>query len=437
MMPYEISSMGENPPNWPRTQYSVKAIRKKGGGVIGIPVLPVNVLVTGTTGYGKTTFTKEFVRSSFYSEPHMYGVFFQIKPDDFTAEFLRPQDKVITFNQDVCQGCNLFKWNLVKEIRSCPKSRWETELEALTSIQFSDALRDPRNRIWADGAKATFKGFVRVILYKYRNNPSNSKLITAMRMMDRKKLLKFLAECDQNLSMLKDNFEFDPAHCEGYRMPKRGSDIFFFLQNVLEKFGGTFMSEDGDDTIYDYMKGRFGERLFILHDHKARASSKLFERYFLKYIGDNMLSLSSDFHGKMLWVLDEIDKVEHEFGLTQAVTLGRQFGLQVLVSTQSINSLYAIAPEEHGKELMDAALAGFPMTVTFHPGDPYTIETMQRLYGKTTKQTLTMPLSRYDKPTFTTELRYVVEDSDFASLDTGECYVKYRSEKPERVKILI
>lgn len=437
MRTYEISPAREAPLRWPQTRYSVRAIRGRDGRIVRIPLLPVNVLVTGTTGYGKTTFTKAFVRGTFALDPHRYAVFFQIKPDDFTAEFLRSQDKVITFNKGVCRGGSLFKWNLVKEIRSCPKSRWESELEELASIYFSDILRDPRNLVWADGAKTVFKGFIRTILYKSKNNPSNYKLITAMKRMNRMELLKFLAECDQNLSMLRDDFEFDPAHCEGYKMPKRGSDIFFFLQNVLEKFGGTFMSEDGDDTICDYMNGRFGERLFILHDHKTRASSRLFERYFLKYIGDNMMSLASDFRGKMLWVLDEIDKVEHEFGLTQAVTLGRQFGLQVLVSTQSISSLYAVAPEEHGKELMDAALAGFPMTVTFHPGDPYTMETMQKLYGKRVKQTLSMPLSRYDRPVITTEQRYIVEDSDFASLDTGECYVKYRAEDPERVKILI
>lgn len=48
-----------------------------------------------------------------------------------------------------------------------------------------------------------------------------------------------------------------------------------------------------------------------------------------------------------------------------------------------------------------------------------------------------MPLSRYDKPTIITEQRYIVEDSDFASLNIGECYIKYKSIKPERVKIII
>lgn len=220
-------------------------------------------------------------------------------------------------------------------------------------------------------------------------------------------------------------------------MPKRGSDIFFFLQNVLEKFGSSFLSADGDDTIFDYLHGRYGERLFLVHDHKKRNSTKLFERYFLKYIADELLSQTSAFSGSMLWVLDEIDKVEGDFGLTQAVTLGRQFGLQVIVSTQSMESLYAIAPDLHGEHLTNAALSGFSVTAAFHPGDPRTIEILQALYGKRARQTVTMPLSRYDKPIVSTEQRPMVEDGDFASLETGECYIKIRSARPERVRILI
>lgn len=447
---YELQTTKEKPLHWPAADDGVKAKRltgMRGGEIIRIPVQDFNQLITGTSGYGKTVFTKKSVHALINRNPQRYIVFFQIKPDDFTEEFLRPQDKVISYSSDV-QGnisrnntispfpWNVFRWNMIKEIRSCVRSEWESILDEISMILFSDIMQDSRNRIWADGARNTFKAYVRVILYKYSNNPSNFKLIGAMKAMNRIEFLKFLAQYKPNRSMLKDNFDFDADHCEKYVMPKRGMDIFFFLQNVLDKFGGTFLSEDGDDTIYDYMHGRYGERLFILHDHKKRNSSKLFERFFLKYMCDEMLSRSSDFDGQMLWVLDEIDKIEYDFGLTQAVTLGRQFHLQVIVSTQSLESLYAIAPEMQGEHLTNAALAGFPMTVTFHPGDPHTIETMQTLYGKCMKQTVSMPLSRYDKPTVMTQMQPIVEDSDFASLDVGECYVKIRSEKPVRVKII-
>lgn len=433
---YDMLFRQSAPLNWPETEYGVRAVRKSDGSIVRVPVGQMNVLTVGTTRYGKTVFTKACVREVFREDPERYAVFFQIKPDDFTGEFMRPEDKIITFSDRLCRKENLFRWNLVKEIRSRCRDEWESVLEEMASVLFADLLADSRNRVWAEAAKETWKAFVRVILYQYQNNPSNKKLISAMQHMTHKDFLKFLAEYRPNRSILRDNFAFDPEQCEHYAMPRKGSDIMFFLQNVIGKFGGSFLAEDGEDTIWDYLHGAYGKRLFLVHDHKKRDSAKLFEQYFLKTIGDEMLSLTSGFRGKMLWVLDEIDKVEHDFGLTQAVTLGQQFGLQVLVSTQSLESLYAVAPEFHGEHLTRAALAGFPVTAAFHPGDPHTIETLQKLYGKCRKQTLIMPLSRYEPPVVTTEQEYMVEDSDFASLGVGECYIKVRSSQPERLKIL-
>ncbi|MDO5133296.1 MAG: type IV secretion system DNA-binding domain-containing protein [Eubacteriales bacterium] len=414
----------------------VRAVLTNGNREVCIPVSALNTLVTGTTRYGKTVFVKEYVRERFRQNPGMYAVFFQIKPDDFTREFMRPRDKVITFSDRIFPKENLFKWCLVKEIRQHDPAEWDTELREISTILFSDLMQDRRNLVWVEGARSTFEAFIKVILYRYTNNPSNKTLISSMKNSGHKKFLAFLAEYAPNRSMLMDNFDYDPDHCDSYRMPRKGSDILFFLQNILEKFGGSFLSETGGDTIYEYMRGAYGERLFIVHDHKSRASSTLFEQYFLKYIGDHMLSLTSDFKGEMMWVLDEIDKIEHDFGLTQAVTLGQQFGLQVLVSTQSLESLYAVAPELNGEHLTNASLAGFPVTVSFHPGDPHTIETLQKLYGERWETIMTTPLSRYDRPVVKVEKHPVVKDADFAGLGVGECYVKIRSGEPERVRIL-
>ena len=433
---YELNQNAP-PPNWPQSSCGVRAKLLRNDCIVTIPVLPqVNTLIVGTPGNGKTVLTKEIVQELFQQNPGMYAVFFQIKPDDFTQAFLRPQDKVISYSPKACPEGNLFKWNMVREVRSCKKEDWDAVLDEMTTILFSDLMQDKRNLVWIDGARRTFKAFLKVLLHQYGNNPSNYQVIQAMKTMPRKELLQFLAEYPPNRSMLMDDFDFDPSHCEKYTMPKKGHDIFFFVQHIIDRFGGTFLAEDGNDTIHDYLCGNYGERLFLLHDHKTRNSSKLFELFFLKYITDDKLSITSRHSGDMCFILDEIDKIEQDFGLTQAITLGRQFGLFVILASQSIESLYAIAPELYGEHLTNAAMSGFGAIACYLPGDPYTIQTLQTLFGTKTKQIFTMPMFRYDKPTVTTQILPAVEDRDFASLGIGECYIKIKSAEPERVKIL-
>lgn len=433
---FELPQKKDPTANWPKTNHGIKALQKDGSLItVPIPAEVVNTLVVGVSGNGKTTFTKKFIDAKLKENPNLFCVFFQVKPDDFTGEFLRPNDKVITFNEKLYPN-NCFKWNLVKEVRTCPKDEWETVLEEIATILFADLLADRRNMIWSDAAKAAFKGFILVLLYCYKNNPSNGKVISAMKNMPRKEFLSFLAKYTPNHSFLKDSFGYDPAQANDYQLTRRASDIFFFLNNVLERFGGTFAS-DGEDTIYNYLQGGYGKRLFIAHDHKTKDSAKYFEQFIFKYIGNEMLSQSSDFQGhQMLWILDEIDKLEADIHLTQVITLGRQFGLQTVVSTQSLESLFAIAPEFQGEHTTKAALAGFGMIVAFHPADPFTRQTLQGLYGKRIKQTVTFPLSRYETPRIDTQWQPIVDDHDFASLGIGECYIKLYASDPVRCKIL-
>jgi len=425
---------------WPTGTQGVRAENADNGQETEIPAAPMNVLVVGTTGYGKTEFTKAYLRCRFRRNEKLPAVIYQMKPGDFTDEFLRPQDRVITFDEDpalAAKGYNFFRWSLVREIRMHEQRKWDALLHEIASILFAELLQEPRNRLWASGAMMVFEGFIKVILYCYINNPSNMELINGMKYMDRRELLLFLAKYPPNRGLLRDDFDFDPEHCKDYVLPRKGSDIFFFLQEILNRFGGTFLSADGDDTIYDYLHGRYGERLFIIHDHRTRDSLKMFEQFFLKYLVDNLLSLSSGFQKGLLMVLDEIDKVGYDFGLTQAVTLGRQFRLEIVVSTQSLESLYAIAPNMYGEHLTNASLSGFSMIVSFHPGDPHTINTLQKLFGSQRKVIMEMPFSRYDRPAIRSEMRPVVEDSDFTGLAVGECYVKYRAEMPRKVKVLL
>ena len=89
---YDMLFRQSAPLNWPETEYGVRAVRKSDGSIVRVPVGQMNVLTVGTTRYGKTVFTKACVREVFREDPERYAVFFQIKPDDFTGEFMRPEE---------------------------------------------------------------------------------------------------------------------------------------------------------------------------------------------------------------------------------------------------------------------------------------------------------------------------------------------------------
>ena len=82
-------------------------------------------------------------------------------------------------------------------------------------------------------------------------------------------------------------------------------------------------------------------------------------------------------------------------------------------------------------------MAGFPVLVAFHGGDPGTITSLQTMFGSKHRETTVLGISRYAAPVTKSDLEPLVTDTDFASLGIGECYVKILSCPPQRVKLVM
>lgn len=296
------------------------------------------------------------------------------------------------------------------------------------------------NRAWIESARNTFIAVLRVIVDCYPDNTSNWELISALRNMSVNTLLAYLSKHPRNHSLLSKDFGYDVSKKDTYVPTRRATDVMFFFNTILEIFGGSFESK-GQDTIHDYLHGAYGRNLFLLHDLSTAESGRTFILYFLKKIKDEKMSLSSTIKEPVLWCLDEADKLADggraaDFGLFQAATLGREYGLQILLTTQSIENLYGLAPgfNEH---IAKGGLSGFPILISFRPGDATTISTLQTLFGEKRHVITTMPLSRYDHPTVKSEIEPVVSEADFAQLNTGEAYIKIKSAAPQKVSIML
>lgn len=426
-------------PSWSKGVGGIPALLPDGSRV-EVPVLErVNVLTTGTTGTGKTvSFTLPAAEQLLLADPKTKGVFFEIK-HAFLDRFFTSGDKVLVQNPATVPSERLFRPCLIKEIRQAPDR--EAEMRQIAEFLFADLLRGAnQNRAWVEGARNTFTGVLRVIIDCYpQENTSNRVLIQALRRMPLTDLLSYLSRHPRNRSMLQKDFGFDPEQAGSYRPTRRAGDIMFFFNQVLERFTGSFLL-DGDDTVCDFLQGRYGRHLFLLYDLASAEISRPFFLYYLKKIKDYKLSNSHPGSDPILMVLDEIDKladggVAADFGLYQAATLGREYGLQLLVTSQSHENLYGLSPE-FNEHITVGGLSGFPVQLAFRPGDPSTIQTLQTLYGSAYREHLVLPASRYAQPQMKYEMEPVVTDAEFASLGLGEAYLKIMSCPPQRLTFL-
>lgn len=91
----------------------------------------------------------------------------------------------------------------------------------------------------------------------------------------------------------------------------------------------------------------------------------------------------------ILMVMDELDKMADggktaDWGLFQAANLGREYGLQILLTTQSVSNLYGLSTD-FNEHITTGGLAGFPYLVSFRPGDPATIQHSRHFMVLTTE----------------------------------------------------
>lgn len=429
---YEAMNSLENrqEEKWPAAKEYISGKKIPEGHRVNIPILEENICCVGVTGFGKTSAVQQIVDVTLSSPKDIFAVFLETKRD--FRKYITSRDKVIAFSNTE-ENYEYFQWNMIAECRKA-KDPYSV-LDSIAALLFSELLLDGKNKFFAQGSMDIFKGYIKTILQCYQNCPCNKALIDGLKNMSYMQIIEHLLRYAPNQNIVRDYFGYDINHPEHYNMPKRAGDLMAFLSSVLNKFGGTFCSGTGMDTIHDYLDGKYGKRLFLIYDYSKRASSNLFFRFFLQRMIEEKLAQDADNSRRLLLILDEAPVLEGDFGLMEAVTLGRGCNLQVILTTQSLEKLYGAAPELNREHITKASLAGFPFIMAFHPGDGGTIELLMKLFGTARKQILTMPMSRYGQP----QSQYVsepkVSEDELSSLNIGECYVKIRAADPVRVKL--
>ena len=266
-MIYDFPCMNQSKtvPQWPVGVGGIPAALPDGT-LVNLPVLKgVNVITYGVVGTGKTHFyTSNAAEILLSSVPDMRGVFFEIK-NSFIKRFMEDDDKVITHNPRTVPSNNLFIPNIIKEIRQAFDP--EAEMREIADFLFAELLSGAnQNRAWIEAARNTFIGVLRTIVDCYpKADTGNWTLVNALRRMTTKEFLTYLARHPRNHSMLRKDWGFDPMRKDDFESTRRATDIQFFLNAVLEMFSGSF-EMDGEDTIHDWLNGKYGKNLFFLYD---------------------------------------------------------------------------------------------------------------------------------------------------------------------------
>lgn len=427
---------------WPSAKNYIPAARTSSGIRVNIPVVAGNKLIVGKIGCGKTTLVKEMISADINDEDtYLFG--FEVKQGDYSEPFMRPGGLIISYRDIPGKEDKMFKWGMVREIKESEDP--ESEIKKMAAFLTLHLKKDPSKEIWAQGAAETFEGFMNTIIHCVDGTPSNYDVVQRMRTMSTVNLLKFMSHYKPNKSLLEKYYHFDSRWGIGnseetkrklseYKVPQVGSDILVFLQNMLSSFSGSFLSKDGKHTIKGWLSGEYGKTLFLSYDLSKKDAMTIFAAYFLQSIILERISARVDKSKRILMALDEVPEIGQEILLEQGVTVGRENRLEVIVSTQSLEKLYAIAPDlnpSKTEHYTNAMLAGFTTYACFQAGDPYTINTFQKFFGNRTR----LPASRYSS-TGSLVVSPIVTDEEFATLDRGECYIKIGSSEPERLHII-
>lgn len=407
---------------------------------IGIPIQKTNYFITGGIGTGKTVFVKKVVRLRLEEESDLRLAILQIKPHDFD-EAMEDRGLFICQNSNIYPKERVFRWNAMKEFRSVGEANYLQSIQEFTSMAASEFHKSAgANLYFVDTAEETVDRYFLALLHATGENITNDKTFAFLENEEPEKILRIIANYPPNHSFLKINFDFNPESQTPYKLTKRGHDIFIFVSKIARVVRGTFR-EPGEDTIWDFLHstGKNGAtRICICHEEGSK-SSYIMEQFFLKRITNMMLGSETTIRGDLLMVLDEVDKTRaKEFPLAKLATLGRDVNgkrVQLLLSTQSFESLFAVA-EDGNEHDIRSLLTGFPIIVSFNPGmDATTRDILKDAYGNHFVQKITTPLSRYDRPIVEMKEEPWVKDQDFSSLSVGQTYVKIQSERPYRVQI--
>lgn len=285
-----------------------------------------HTLINGTTGAGKTV-----MMSSLLLQIRKFGgkTIVYDRMGIYTARFFRAGKDYLLNPFDARSA----DWDIWAECRS--SADYDTIAKAL--IPMSSGSYDP---FWVDAARTMFATAARRL--KQKGNPN---IIT---------LLRYLLTSDlEKIKDLVKDTEAETLATE--KTDKLALSVKAILSNYVKSL--KFVAHHNKGKVFsirDWVKNSPDDSwLFITsQERQHEALQPLLTTWFDVAI-NAVLSLPEDKKRRIYACLDELPTLHNLPSLPSAMSQGRQFGLCVFISTQSLSQLYRYYGQSAADEIMD------------------------------------------------------------------------------------
>ena len=214
-----------------------------------------------------------------------------------------------------------------------------------------------------------------------------------------------------------EDLRYVASYLGDLKTSSQGLGVISTVHNMINAlFVGVF-GENGSFSIRNFVREKGGKVLFLQYDLSIGETLCPIYSLLVDLALKEVLSSSSNNHGNVYFILDELKLLPTLTHLDDAVNFGREMGVRVIAGLQSVNQLYA----QYGEYKAKAALAGFNTLLGFRPNDAETRNFIKERCGA---NLLKQPYRSYKDET-ETQIRdgYVVEDWHLLNLKRGEAIV--------------
>lgn len=384
-----------------------------------------HTLLVGTTGCGKTTLMNKMIEQTLKRlGANDVAIIFDSKGDFYSRFGGHSRAQVIGNSRSYLSKS--LRWNIFKEILFDAKTDRDLVMNAqeISKILFADREKRTNNPFFPNAARDLFGS---LLIFLARTGIQDKNFLSTMLFNNKLKELLDKSTADDLMHFL--SYDQDLTSVSSYigGGGEQANGVLSEMYSVVRDILVGVFAECGDFSIKDFVRRRGGKVLFIEYDLAIGQSLTPIYRLLIDLALKEALGRpASGATGNVYLLCDEFRLVPHLQHIDDGVNFGRSLGVKIFAGIQSVEQIYELYGESHGRNI----LTGFSNLFAFRTFDPSTMKYIRDRSGRN------VVLDRFftGGKNFEEQKRdsHTVEDWDLYTLDVGEAIVSLAFGKPFR-----